>query len=69
MSKGESAIIKIGEVAKMMCMNIRTVRTLVNNGTLQTLPSDGETRLFSRKYIQRVVDGKAEICPKCGEKI
>lgn len=67
----KKAIIKIGEVARLMNMDIRSVRNLVDNGTIQQLPSETDTRHFSRKYIERLIDGREPVkkCPHCGEKL
>lgn len=65
----QSAIIKIGEVAKLLKMDIRSVRNMVDNGTIKTLPGKTKTRLFSRSYILRVIEGTEEKCPHCGEKL
>ncbi len=69
MSEGSPAIIKIGEVADLLNMDIRNVRTLVDNGTIKPLPNESDTRLFSRKYIERIIEGRVERCPHCNKEI
>ncbi len=71
MTAEKKAIIKIGEVADLMNMDIRSVRNMVDNGTIKTLSGETETRLFSRKYILRLIDGKEPIktCPHCGKEV
>lgn len=70
MSDGK-AIIKIAQVAEMLGMSVRAVRTLIDNETIKTIPTKpGATRLFSRSYIERLVDGKetvVKICSHCGK--
>jgi DNA-binding transcriptional MerR regulator len=67
--KDQSAIIKIGEVARLLKMDVRSVRNMVDNGTIKTLPGETKTRLFSRSYILRLIDGVQEKCPHCGKKL
>jgi len=71
MTADKKAIIKIGEVAELMNMDVRSIRNLVDNGTIKTLSGETKTRLFSRKYILRLIDGREPVknCPHCGKEI